>query len=470
MARKSFYFSYVFLIAAGFFASPYCAQAFSAFSDGTLIKGSGEEVYVLENGLKRWITTEAVFNSFEYNWDKIQFIMNDDLARYPTGRKLDGAYAYPEGTLIRGDKEREGDGVKVYLIKNGVRRWIETAQDFQNLALFWGAVMDVSGAKLKTIYEGQSLKQEMPLARPLAVLTKTPDKIIEGTTVKFEFTGIAGRPDKKDLVFDTFVQGLDEGWIGAYGKERTLYIPAKGASYIFYVRARDQDGVVQREPISYAFGVKLSPYFDKIYVGVSLRTPTIDAQQVTLQSKITDVISIAGWTMGSKKYNTKYSIPTMAQEIPNHPYFSSLQNQVVLNAKNKVIVHIGKGPLGVNFRLNRCIGYLNDYYPSAVPYYCPNRSQDEIRNLSIYCQRVIAQLPQCREPKLSDALLDAECHDYLQAHFTYSQCVVANNAYYDFYFDEWWMYLNLTTNVWAPDADSLLVRDQNDLIVAEIPY
>ena len=479
MTQKSLYFSFILLTAAGLFASPYSAWAFSAFSDGTLIKGSGPEVYALENGLKRHITTEAVFDGFEYNWDKIQYIADEDLARYPTGKKIDNARSYPEGALVRGDRNREGDGVRVYLVKSGSRRWIETEQDFQNLGLFWGAVMDISAKKLKTIGAGQSLKRETPLARPLAMLTKTPDAIVEGATVKFEFTGIAARTDKKDLTFETFIearlndvvgQGIDTGWVSSRGKERILKVPAKAGRYVFFVRAKDPDGVVQREPASYAFDVKLSPYFNKVSVSASVRASTVNAQKVTLTSKTTDAVSIAGWTIGSKKYNTQYIIPSVAQDIPNHPYFSSLESAIVLNAKNKIIVHIGKGPLGVNFRLNRCIGYLNTYYPLAVPSYCPNRNQDEIKNLSAVCQKVISQTPQCREVNAGKTLLDAECIDYARMHLTYSQCVVTNNAYYDFYLDEWWTYLNLTSNVWAPGADSLLVRDQNDLLVAEVSY
>lgn len=168
MNRKSLYGAYIFVI-IGVFAISHGANAFYAFSDGTLMQGSGPKVYVLENGMKRWITTEKVFNAFEYNWDKIQTISDGDLAQYPTGRELDSAYEYPEGALIRSDVNQGGNGVRVYIVQRGVRRWVETEQDFVNLGLSWEAVMDISPEKMKTVPEGESLKQETPIARPLAV-------------------------------------------------------------------------------------------------------------------------------------------------------------------------------------------------------------------------------------------------------------------------------------------------------------
>src|SRR3989338_5468302 len=137
MTQKSLYFSFILLTAAGLFASPYSAWAFSAFSDGTLIKGSGPEVYALENGLKRHITTEAVFDGFEYNWDKIQYIADEDLARYPTGKKIDNARSYPEGALVRGARNREGDGVRVHLVKSASPGWAGNEQGFSEFGVFW---------------------------------------------------------------------------------------------------------------------------------------------------------------------------------------------------------------------------------------------------------------------------------------------------------------------------------------------
>lgn len=471
MTLKSRHFAFVTMVFV-FFISPFFARAFYSYSDGTLIKGSGPEVYVLENGLKRWITTGKVFDGFEYNWEKIQTISGEDLAQYPTGRKLDSAYGYPEGALVREDARQGGEGTKVYIVQRGQRRWIETEQDFVNLGLSWEAIMDVSPKKMKSIYEGKSLTQASSIARPLAVLTGTPAKDLETTAAKFTFTGIASSLNKRDLTFETFVDGIDAEWVPVYGKERTVNLPTKAGvrQYVFFVRAKDPDGVVQKSPISYPFSAKFSPYFGKIQASASLRNPNVDGQQVMLQGVSADPVSITGWTFGSKKYNTQYGVPSVAQDIPNHPYFASMQSAIKLTNKTKLVVHMGRSPLGVDFRMNRCIGYLNTYYPNTVPNYCPGMNQDEVKNLTAYCKTAISRTGQCREPNLSDAKMDSECHDYLYSHFTYSQCVVNNNSFYDFYMDEWWTYLNLSSQVWASEADSLLIKDQDGLLIAEVQY
>ncbi len=471
MKLKSRHFTVVIMVFV-FILSPFFTQAFFAYSDGTLIKGSGPEIYVLENGLKRWITTEKIFEGYEYNWNKIQTLSDQDVAQYPTGRKLDYSYNIPEGMLMREDATQGGDGKKVYLVKQGQRRWIETEQDFVNLGLSWEAIMDISPKKMKTIYEGKSLKQLSSVATPLAVLTSTPNKELETITAKFTFTGIAANLDKRDLTFETFVEGIDSGWASVYGKERTVYLPTTAGvqHYTFFIRAKDPDGVVQRNPISYSFTAKFSPYFGKIQASASLRNSNVDQQIVVMQGTSVDPVSISGWTFGSKKYNTQYTVPSVALDVPNHPYFSSMQSNIKLTNKTKLVVHMGRSPLGVDFRLNRCIGYLNSYYPNTVPNYCPSINQDEVKNLSAYCKTVISRTGQCREPQLSDAKIDSECHDYLYSHYTYSQCVVNNNSYYDFYMDEWWTYLNLTSQVWSTEADSLLIKDQNGLLIAEVQY
>ena len=50
-----------------------------------LIKGSGPEVYLLENGIKRWIPDPETFNRFKYNWQNIKMISDSTLNKYSKG-------------------------------------------------------------------------------------------------------------------------------------------------------------------------------------------------------------------------------------------------------------------------------------------------------------------------------------------------------------------------------------------------
>ena len=56
--------------------------------DGSLIRGSGHKVYLIENGNKKWITTEKIFISFGYDWNNIILVSNEELSLYPDGENI----------------------------------------------------------------------------------------------------------------------------------------------------------------------------------------------------------------------------------------------------------------------------------------------------------------------------------------------------------------------------------------------
>lgn len=68
----------------------------------SLIKGSGPKVYVLENRVKRWIPSPDVFNHFNYRWDNINIISDTLLGYYPEGEELSKYDDYPDGSLVKG--------------------------------------------------------------------------------------------------------------------------------------------------------------------------------------------------------------------------------------------------------------------------------------------------------------------------------------------------------------------------------
>ena len=56
--------------------------------EGYLVKGSGAEVYLVEAGKRRWITTAAAFAARGYRWDQVHFVSNRDLEAIPLGDPL----------------------------------------------------------------------------------------------------------------------------------------------------------------------------------------------------------------------------------------------------------------------------------------------------------------------------------------------------------------------------------------------
>ncbi len=458
-------------IAAGIIACfPIGARAFLAQSDGTLIKGSGAEVYFLENGMKRWVASADAFNAFEFEWSAVALVPDEDLGAYPTGKNLDQKSRYPDGALVRGDKAGGGDGVKVYRVENGARRWVETEQDFDRLGFEWRSVHDISSKKLKSMGEGRKMQAAQFIARPLTVLQDMPSKIVEDPQVTFRFTGVPARQDNRALSFDTFLEGADQGWVSS-GIERRITLPKKSGTYRFFARAKDPDGITDKTPKSYSFELKISPYFGKISLSGSPRATDISQEQIALTGTAGELIPIGGWTLGSEKRRTSFIIPSEAHEIPNHALYE-YKAPIAAGAKRKIVIFSGKSPSGINFRLNKCIGYLNAYYKftPVLPATCPRSNQEEVKKLSSYCQKTIAGISSCKEPNLNDILIDPECRDYMKERFSYSQCVAREYTYFDFLLDEWRVYLNQSAEIWPNEADAIVLRDANGLLVARFQY
>jgi hypothetical protein len=57
-------------------------------SDGTLLKGSTDPVYVMQNGQRHWIPDPTTFNLMGYSWSAIQVVADNDLNAIPLGAEV----------------------------------------------------------------------------------------------------------------------------------------------------------------------------------------------------------------------------------------------------------------------------------------------------------------------------------------------------------------------------------------------
>src|SRR3989344_4904117 len=406
----------------------FCARAILVLPDGALIKGAfTPEVYFMENGMKRWVINEAVFRNFDFEWSKVKVVQNKELEGYPAGKILDEKSKYPDGTLLRGDRARGGDGVKIYAMQKGSARWVATEQDFENLGYDWQSVMDIPPAKLKGLPKGSTLSQPERILRPLTILKETPEPVLETTEAVFRFSGVAGSEDKRNLKFETFIEGVDSNWVATASQERKVNLPPKAGQYKFFVRAVAPNGSsIDRLPRSFAFETKLSPYYGQVTMsGSGLTSTDVNKEKLTLASKSIEPIYLRGWSVGSEKYNTNFLLPDSAFEITDQPYYQ-YENELFITSKRKISVFSGASSMGVNFRLNKCVGYLDAYYKFDPPLsnLCVKPSAAEMDGLNAYCKKVIgSSVASCKEPDLNDTLIDAECRDFMKERLSYSKCV-----------------------------------------------
>jgi len=109
------------------------------YSDGTLVKSyTRKRVYLIEQNKRRPILSEKLFNLRKFDWSKLQFLSDRDLAAY----SLSSPLTYPDGALIK------GDGPEVYLIEKGQRKHISSAILFNKMGFKWADVINISQSEL----------------------------------------------------------------------------------------------------------------------------------------------------------------------------------------------------------------------------------------------------------------------------------------------------------------------------------
>jgi hypothetical protein len=105
------------------------------YPEGTLIKGEGTEVYLVENEKRRHITSPILFKKKGFIWDNIIEISGEELLAHPVGENL----LFSDDTLIK------GAAPEVYLIKSQKRHWIKTAEVFSDSGFRWQDIIELPG-------------------------------------------------------------------------------------------------------------------------------------------------------------------------------------------------------------------------------------------------------------------------------------------------------------------------------------
>lgn len=97
-----------------------------------LIRVEGDpRVYVVKNNIKRHIPSVAVFNAAKFNWADVKVV------------KAPEAAVYTESALVKSP-----DSPKVYVILNGKKKWIPTAQAFISAGYKWNLIADATTAEV----------------------------------------------------------------------------------------------------------------------------------------------------------------------------------------------------------------------------------------------------------------------------------------------------------------------------------
>jgi hypothetical protein len=115
--------------------------------DGLLLKGSGPEVYVLQDNQRRWITTLDAFEWYGYHWQQVHEVDDEFLQQFEEGR--------PIYLLIKCPTSPH-----VYLLEDGVKHWIKDIATFQAEGYLWEDVQLMDCAEMERLVNGRSIPQD----------------------------------------------------------------------------------------------------------------------------------------------------------------------------------------------------------------------------------------------------------------------------------------------------------------------
>jgi hypothetical protein len=120
-----------------------------SYPQGSLVKGSGPAIYLIDNGQKREIISGQVFTIQGYKWSRVLTVSDDELARY-----LEGSFVgYKNNTLAK-----TSDDPTVYLLSGGQKTAFVSSEQFTNLGYKTKNVLTISAGEMGRYFTGDYVK------------------------------------------------------------------------------------------------------------------------------------------------------------------------------------------------------------------------------------------------------------------------------------------------------------------------
>lgn len=255
--------------------------------------------------------------------------------------------------------------------------------------------------------------------------------------------------------------------------------------------ARDVDDIEERLEEIRIEGVA-SPYRGLVsFAGGRPRADLSISEYVRIRAsgRLDEAINVTGWRIESLITGNYGTIPS-ATPLP----FAGVVNStspLFLEPGDTAIVSSGRSPLGVSFRINKCVGYLDQAgrFIPRLSRQCPD-PDDEFEELSGIlpratddrdyddCERYIRSIDRCeivredlrvRHPRGSrsgvELPLPDQCATFIEDNLTYQGCVNNHLSDADFYRREWRVFMGSFSELWREDREVLRLLDRSGRVV-----
>jgi hypothetical protein len=149
------------------------------------------------------------------------------------------------------------------------------------------------------------------------------------------------------------------------------------------------------------------------------------------------------------------------------------EENIVLTGGDTLYLTTGISPVGANFKVNKCSGYLNqfqDFVPSLNTN-CPRPRDENLSsipntNTNDECLNYIDNFSSCRIQ--TDPLPQKwsyECTTFIKDKIGYPSCVTTHKNDKDFQLPEWRAYLQRSDSIWKTTRDAIVLYDNEGKVV-----
>ncbi|CAM4260067.1 glycosyltransferase [Lederbergia lenta] len=122
------------------------------FPEGTLLKGSGPTIYLIENNLKRPIVSQESFEYFRFQWNKVIVVADKELDQYLNGKVVDHKRLFPlhapKTIYVKGSK------AAVYLVKSGICYAFSSKSIFSRLKIDLKQIINIHDQQITDMVKG----------------------------------------------------------------------------------------------------------------------------------------------------------------------------------------------------------------------------------------------------------------------------------------------------------------------------
>lgn len=209
---------------------------------------------------------------------------------------------------------------------------------------------------------------------------------------------------------------------------------------------------------------QLSPYFHKIRIGSLYSGSSFSRGLTSLYASFygDESINVTGWDIRARDGD---QLVPRAVNIYD-PSGLSAETDIVMRGGDTVNIYTSRSAIGENLRLNKCLGYLENYnhFDPPLPQSCPYIDRSEVRNFSGACQDYVTSLGGCRLPDPNPPIPqnDDACRYYLDT-INYRGCFQKHFGDKDFLGNEWRVW---SGNIFLDERhDHVLLLDRSGLIV-----